>query len=216
MSEAASMGEPDIVFYHAAPSRSAIVHWMLEEIGCPYRLHLLNLAKGEQRQPAYLAVNPMGKVPAITYRGALVTEYAAICCYLADLFPQADLAPARDDPQRGPYLRWLFFGPDCLGQAVTDRLLKREPGPREALSYGDMESVLTTLTAALASGPWLLGSRFTAADIVTGSSLRWGMMMGAVPRSEAFAAYVERLEARPALQRATARDAALAAGKPLP
>ena len=107
-----------ITFYHAAPSRSSIVHWLLEEIGEPYELHQINFKKNEQKAPAYLAVNPLGKVPAISHDGVVITEAAAICCYLADAFPKANVPGRRGDRRRGPYLKWLFYGPSCLEPAI--------------------------------------------------------------------------------------------------
>jgi glutathione S-transferase len=204
---------PQLTLYHAAPSRSSIALWMLEEVGEPYDLHLLNLAKGENREPAYLAVNPMGKVPALRHGDAVVTEAAAICCYLADAFPEARLNVPVGDPRRGMYLKWLFFGPGCIEPAVTERAFPRnEPAPRSTLGFGDFDSVMEVLAGATAAAqPYLMGERFTAADVVVGSHLRWGMMFGLIPRRPEFAAYVDNLEKRPALERATARDAQLKA-----
>jgi glutathione S-transferase len=205
------MSDDVVTLYHAAPSRGSIVHWMLEEIGRPFRFHLLDLGKGQQKDPAYLAVNPMGKVPAIVHRGAVITEVAAICCYLADAFPEAGLVVSIGDPGRGPYLKWLFFGPGCLEPAMADRMFKREPAPARALGYGDYDTTLDVVTRAVAPGPYLLGDRFTAADVVIGSTLRWGLMVGAVPERPEIVAYTSRLAERPALQRVQAKDAELAA-----
>ncbi|HEX5033312.1 MAG TPA: glutathione S-transferase, partial [bacterium] len=119
-----------LTLYHAAPSRSSIVRWMLEELGEPYELHVLSLAKGEQRQPSHLAVNPMGKVPALRHGDVVVTEAAAICTYLADEFPDAGLNIPIGDPRRGPYLKWLFFAPGCIEPAMTDRAFPRAEQPR--------------------------------------------------------------------------------------
>lgn len=203
------MPDETITFYHAAPSRGSIVLWMLEEVGAPYRLELLDLNKGQQKEPAYVAVNPMGKVPAIVHRGVAITEVAAICCYLAESFPDAGLAPPIGDPLRGPYLRWLFFEPGCLEPAIIDRMLERPAGPPRALGYGDLDTMLEVVARAVTPGPFLLGEHFSTADVLVGSALRWGAMMGGVPQRQEFAAYVDRLTARPALQRALARDQAL-------
>lgn len=203
------MRDETITFYHAAPSRGSIVLWMLEEVGAAYRLELLDLNRGQQKEPAYLAVNPMGKVPAIVHRGVAITEVAAICCYLAESFPDAGLAPAIGDPLRGPYLRWLFFEPGCLEPAIIDRMLERPAGPPRALGYGDLDTTLEVVARAVTPGPFLLGERFSTADVLVGSALRWAAMMGGVPQRPEFAAYVERLTARPALRRALARDQAL-------
>jgi len=204
---------PQLTFYHAAPSRSSVVHWMLEEVGEPYEFHLLSLKKGENRQPAYLAVNPMGKVPALRHGDAIITEAAAICCYLADAFPQARLNMPVGDPRRGPYLKWLFFGPSCIEPAVLERSFPRkEPPPRSTLGFGDFEGVMDVLAkATAAANPYLMDEQFTAADVIIGSQLRFGMMFKLIPERPEFTAYVGRLNQRPALQRATAKDAKLQA-----
>lgn len=137
------MSDEPITFYHAAPSRGSIVHWMLEEVAAPYRIELLDLSKGAQKEPGYLAINPMGKVPTIAHRGVVITEVAAICCYLADTFPAAGFAPAIGEPQRGTYLRWLFFEPGAFEPAITDKMLERSPGRPGALSYGNFDTLWT-------------------------------------------------------------------------
>lgn len=207
------MAEPELVFYFAPRSRSGIVLWMLEELGAPYRMEVLSLKKGEQKSPAFLAVNPMGKVPAITHGGVAVTEAAAICCYLADAFPAAGLAPPIGDPQRGPYLRWLFFAPSCIEPAMNDKAFNRDPAPSSTIGYGDYETVMNTVAEVVSQGEYLLGDRFSAADVALGSTLRYGMMFGIIPNRPEFASYVGRLEARPALQRIKARDEELAAAQ---
>src|SRR4051794_7578347 len=197
----------DLVLYHAAPSRSSIVHWMLEEIGEPYDIHLLSLKREENRQPAYLGVNPMGKVPALKHGDAIITEAAAICLYLADAFPNAGLGVPIGDPRRGPFLKWLFFGPSVIEPAMMDRAFKRaEEAPRAALGYGDYDTVMDVVAKAVETGAYILGDRFTAADVVIGSGLRWGMMFKLIPERPEFLAYADRLTQRPALQRAEARD----------
>ncbi len=201
-----------LTLYHAAPSRSSIVRWMLEELGEPYELHVLSLAKGEQLQPDHLAVNPMGKVPALKHGDAVVTEAAAICTYLADEFPQARLNIPVGAPRRGPYLKWLFFGPSCIEPAMTDRAFPRQEQPRRGmLGYGDFDTVMDVVAKAVEPGPYLMGEQFTAADVIVGSTLRWGLMFGLLPKRPEFIAYVGRLEQRPALQRAVAADQKLAA-----
>jgi glutathione S-transferase len=199
---------PKITLYHAPNTRSSIVLNLLEEIGAPYDVKLLNMKAGEQRQPAYLAINPMGKVPAIVHDGALITEQVAIFLYLADLFQKAALAPSMGDPLRGPYLRWMVFYAACFEPAVGDRALKREPGPPSMMAYGDFDSVIDTIAGQLARGPWLLGDRFTAADVLWGSGLAWTTMFGLIPERPEIAPYVERFSARPAVARAKERDAA--------
>ena len=200
-----------LTLYHAAPSRSSTVLWMLEELGQPFEVVMLDLKKGEQREPAYLAINPMGKVPAVKHGDTIITESAAICTYLADEFPAAKLAPAIGDRARGTYLRWMFFHGSAFEPAVIDHALKREPGDRQMLPYGDYDSTMTVLARALAKGPYLLGETFSAADVQMGSSLRWTMTFGIVPQRPEFVRYVELLSKRPALIRAIARDEKLTA-----
>jgi glutathione S-transferase len=202
-----------LTLYHAVRSRSSIARWMLEELGDPYDIHLLNLQKGEHREPAYLAVNPMGKVPALRHGDAVITEAAAICCYLADEFPHARLNIPVGDPRRGPYLKWLFFGPSCIEPAVTERAFPRtDPVARSTLGFGDFDTVMNVVAQATAAArPYLLGEQFTAADVIVGSQLRWGMLFKLIPERPEFTAYVSSLSARPALQRATEMDAKLQA-----
>ncbi len=204
-------GEPDIVFYHAPQSRSIIVQWMLEELGQPFRLHLLNLKKNEHKQPDYLAINPMGKVPAITHKGVAITEAAAICCFLADTYPESGLAVPVGDPRRGPYLKWLFFSPSCLEPGIIDRMFSRPDVSPSSAGWGSFDATLDVITRAVAAGPYLLGAQFTAADVVIGSSLIWGTMVKVIPEWPEIAAYARRLQERPALQRVYARDAELVA-----
>jgi glutathione S-transferase len=201
-----------LTLYHAAPSRSSIVRWMLEEIGEPYEIQLLSLSRGDNRAPDYLAVNPMGKVPALRHGDAVITEAAAICAYLADEFPRAKLNVALGDARRGPYLKWLFFGPSCIEPAMMDRAFPRkEEARRAALGYGDFDTVIKVVTDAVARGPYILGEHFTAADVVIGSTLRFGMLFKLLPEQPEFTAYTGRLAQRPALQRAEAKDKELAA-----
>jgi glutathione S-transferase len=204
---------PQLTLYHAAPSRSSIVRWMLEELGEPYELQLLSLKRGDNRKPEYLALNPMGKVPTLKHGDVVISEVSAICTYLADEFPKAGLAMPVGDPRRGPYLKWLFFQPSCLEPAILDRAYPRkDPAPTTAAGYGDFERVVDVLTKAAGSAaPYLLGSQFTAADVVIGSGLRWGMMFKLLPETPEFKAYVARLSERPALKRATEKDAKLQA-----
>ncbi|MBK8176375.1 MAG: glutathione S-transferase family protein [Rhodospirillales bacterium] len=202
--------QDDLILYHISPSRSSIVLWMLEEIGQPYALRVLNMSRGENREPAYLSVNPMGKVPALVHHGAVITETAAICCYLAETFSAAGLEVPAGDPRRGAYLKWMFFMNSCLEPALLDRMLKRTDTPRQASGYGDFETLLSVLTGAIEPGPFLLGEAFSAPDVLIGSSLRWGRMIDAIPDRPEIAAYIARLEARPACRRAMERDRALA------
>ncbi len=203
----------ELTFFHAPQSRSAGVRILLEELGAPYRLHVLDLKAGEQRQPAYLAINPMGKVPALKDGDALITEQVAIYIYLADRFPQAGLAPAIGDPLRGPWLRWLAYYGSCFEPAVIDRSLQREPAARATSPYADYDTMLKTLTDQLARGPWLLGERFTSADVLWGTALDWTTQFKLVPELPLIRAYIDRVGVRPAVQRARAADAALVAAQ---
>ena len=204
---------PKLTLYHAAPSRSSIVHWMLEEVGEPYDIHPISFKKGENLRPEYLGVNPMGKVPALKHGDTVITEAAAICTYLADEFPQANLTVPVGDPGRGIYLKWLFFGPSCLEPAIAERAFpRREAPPRAALGFGDFDTVVNVLAKAVGSAsPHLMGERFTAADVVIGSGLRWGTMFKLLPERPEFAAYIAHLNKRPALKRATEKDMKLQA-----
>jgi len=200
-----------IVFFHAPQTRSGGTRLLLEELGAPHELRPVNMKAGEQRKPAFLAVNPMGKVPAILHRGELVTEQAAIFIYLADLFPQAGLTPGLNDRLRGPYLRWMAFYGSCFEPAVVDRALKREPGAPSMSPYGDYDTMLKTLTDQLGKGPYLLGERMTAADVLWGTALRWTTAFKLVPDLPVIKDYVARIGARPAVAKVRAADAALAA-----
>jgi len=202
---------PKLVLYHAAPSRSSIVHWMLEELGQPFELQMVSFKKGENRQPAFLAINPMGKVPALKHGDTVITEAAAICTYLADEFPQAGLNIPIGDPRRGTYLKWLFFGPSCVEPAIAERAFPRKEAPsRAALGFGDFDTVVDVLAKAAASAsPYLLGNKFTAADVIIGSGLRWGTMFKLLPERGEFKGYLATLAERPALRRATEKDAEL-------
>jgi glutathione S-transferase len=196
-----------LTLYHAAPSRSSVTHWMLEEIGEPYDIHLLSLSKGENLAPDYLAINPMGKVPALRHGDVVITEVAAICTYLADAFPKAKLNVPIGDPRRGIYLKWLFFGPSCLEPAVIDRAAPRKEEARRAmLGWANFETVTDVLAEAVKRGPFLMGDQFTAADVVIGSGLRWGTMFKLIPERKEFTDYIARFADRPALKRATAKD----------
>ena len=203
----------ELTFFHAPQTRSTGVRILLEELGAPYRLHLLDLKAGEQRQPAYLAINPMGKVPALKDGDALITEQVAIYIYLADRFPQAGLAPAIGDPLRGPWLRWIAYYGSCFEPALMDRAQKHEPASRSSSPYGDYDTMLKTLTDQLARGPWLLGDRFTSADVLWGTALDWTTQFKLVPELPLIRAYADRVGARPAVQRARAADAALVAAQ---
>ncbi|HEY4529533.1 MAG TPA: glutathione S-transferase family protein [Luteimonas sp.] len=206
-----SAAHDEIVFHTNPMSRGRIVRWMLEELGVDYR-PVVQAYGTSMKSPEYLAINPMGKVPALQHRGIVVTEAAAICTYLADAFPQAGLAPATDDPLRGPYLRWMFFGAGPVEAAVSAKALGQLPPPEKAgfVGYGSFEQTMDVLEQAAASAsPWLLGERFSAADVYLGSQVDFGLAFRSIPERPAFTAWAERLRAREAYQRAKAADDAL-------
>ena len=186
---------------------------LLEELGADYELKVLNLKTGEQRQAAYLAVNPMGKVPAIRHGDAIVTEQVAVYLYLADLYAEVGLAPAIGDPLRGPYLRWMAFYGSSYEPALMDRSMKRDPAPASTSPYGDFDTMFKTLTDQLGKGPYLLGERFSAVDVLWGTALRWTTLFGLVPDLPVTKAYIDRVMARPAVARATQIDAGLVAAQ---
>ncbi|QRN56047.1 glutathione S-transferase family protein [Dyella caseinilytica] len=200
-----------VIFFHAPQSRSGGTLALLEELDADYELHLLNLKQGEQRQSSYLAINPMGKVPAILHRDALVTEQPAVFLYMADLYPEARLAPSIGDPLRGPYVRWLVYYGSSFEPAIVDRSQKRAPVPPMTSPYGGWDDVMNTIHAQLAKGPYLLGERFTAADVLWGGALHWTTLFNLVPDTPDIRAYIERVITRPAMQRAAARDEAFVA-----
>jgi glutathione S-transferase len=192
----------ELVFYHNPASRGRIVHWMLEEVGVPYETKILSLEKREHKSPEYLAINPMGKIPAIVHNGTVVTESAAICAYLADAFPKAGLAPPIGDPARGTYYRWLFFAAGCIEPALVDKMFARPPVEREGtLGYGTYESTVATIEKAITPGPWILGERFSAADVYVGSEIGWGLYTKSLEPRPAFQQYFERCNQRPANRR---------------
>jgi glutathione S-transferase len=200
----------DLVLYTNPMSRGRIARWMLEETGEPYRVEVIDYAT-TMKAPEYLAINPMGKVPALRHGDVVVTETAAICAYLADAFPQAQLAPPPGDRLRGPYYRWLFFTAGPVEAAVSNKALGfAVPPERERMiGYGRIETVMDTLEAAMSRGNFLVGDRFSAADLYVGSQLGFGMMFGTIEKRPSFAQYWQQLSARPAYVRAKERDDAL-------
>lgn len=205
-----------ITLYHCPYTRSTGALTLLEELGADYQLHVMNMKLGEQRKPEFLAINPMGKVPTILHGKSVVTEQVSVYLYLADLYPEARLAPPLGDPLRGPYLRWMVFYGSCFEPAVVDRVQKREPIPEQRSPYGDFDSVMNTLAGQLKDGPWLLGEQFTAADVLWGSALNWTTQFGLIPEVPSIKAYIARFIERPAYQRALAKDAELAAAQAAP
>ncbi|MEA3017437.1 MAG: glutathione S-transferase [Sphingomonadales bacterium] len=199
-----------LTFYTNPMSRGRIVRWMLEEVGEPYETVLLDYASS-MKGADYLAINPMGKVPAVRHGETVVTETAAICAYLADMFPDKGLAPPSGNPRRGPYYRWLFFAAGPVEAAVTGKSLGLLAPPDKApmAGYGTFEQVMDTLEQAVKDCNYLCGDQFTAADVYVGSQIGWGMMFGNIDRRPAFADYVGRLQARPAAIRAREIDDAL-------
>ena len=193
-----------IIFYHNPRSRASMVHWMLEEVGADYDLRPIDFEKGDNRTPEFLSVNPMGKIPTIVDRGTVITETAAIIAYLADRFPDAGLAPAPGTPERGTYYRWLFFGAGCIEPAMLDKMFQRPDVERKgAIGYGSYDDTVDTIEKALQPGPYLLGDKFSAADVYIASELGWGGMFGA-PRlgdNPVIRAYVDRCTARAAYKR---------------
>lgn len=203
----------NLTLHHCPNSRSTGVLALLEELNAPYELHVMNMKKKENREPAYLAINPMGKVPAIVHEGALVTEQVAIYTYLADVFSEAKLAPPLGDPLRGPYLRWMAFYGSCFEPALIDRWLKREVPDQATTGYGSFDDVFNTLLAQLAKGPYLLGEQFTALDVLWGTALGWMDMFELLPKRSEIGEYVKRVHSRPAIVAAQAKDQALAAAQ---
>lgn len=202
---------PRVTFFHAPQTRSGATRALLEELGVEFDMHVLSLKAGDTRKPEYLAVNPMGKVPAIRHGDALITEQPAVMMYLADLYPAAKLAPPIGDPLRGPYLRWMVFYGSCFEPAVVDKSMKREPAPPSSSPYGDFDTMLGTLVYQLGRGAYLLGETFSAADVLYGTALNWMVQFGLVPELPLIRAYIDRVSSRPAMQRAAAADTALAA-----
>jgi glutathione S-transferase len=209
-SEAATMPTTQrITLFHSPQTRSSGALALLEELRAPYELHVLNMKASENRQSAYLAINPMGKVPAIRHGDALITEQVAIGIYLGDLFPEAGMTPAIGDALRGPYLRWYVFYAACFEPALVDKAMKREPGSVAMSPYGDFDSTLNTLVAQLSKGPWLLGEKFTCADVLWGSALTWMTGFGLVEALPPIKAYVDRWNTRPSVKAVAKIDADL-------
>jgi glutathione S-transferase len=201
----------ELVFYTNPMSRGRIARWMLEEVGTPYRTEILQW--GANKSPAFLAVNPMGKVPTIVHRGTVVTEGAAICAYLADAFPQAGLAPPPGE--RAHYYRWLFFAAGPVEAAVTDKSLgvKIPDGREMMVGYGSFEKTIEVLEGAVSKSDYVAGDRFTAADVYFGSQIGWGMQFGLIEKKPAFEAYWARISERPAAVRAREIDDGLIAAQ---
>ena len=204
-----------LILYTNPMSRGRIVRWMLEEVGQPYRTEIHDYDSG-MKGPAYLAVNPMGKVPAIKHGDTVVTEGAAICAYLADAFPDTGLAPALAD--RGDYYRWLFFAAGPIEAAVTAKSLGFEPKPEQQrmAGFGSLGHAIDALETAVTGREFIAGGKFSAADVYVGSQIGWGMQFGSIEKRPAFEAYWNGLKNRPAAARAREIDDALLPAQPQP
>jgi glutathione S-transferase len=195
-----------ITFFHSPRSRSTGTAILLQELHADYRPRLLSIKQGQTRQAEYLAINPMGKVPAILHGNTLVTEQGAVFIYLSDLYPEAGLTPPLGDPQRGAWLRWLVFYGSSFEPAIADRAQQHVP-PQSMSPYGDFDTMLGTLVQQLESGPYLLGERLSSADILWGTALKWTIGFGVVPELPVLQEYVERIAARPSVARVAELEA---------
>jgi glutathione S-transferase len=197
-----------LIFYTNPMSRGQIARWMLEEVGQPYEQVLLDYGT-TMKASEYLAINPMGKVPAIKHGDAVVTETAAICAYLADAFPEAGLAP--DPTDRAEYYRWMFFAAGPLESAVTNKSLGFELAPAKSMmaGYGGFDAAMDGLEAAVTGKRYITNDRFSAADVYVGAQINWGLMFGTIEKRPAFQAYWDGLKERPAFLRAKQIDKAL-------
>jgi glutathione S-transferase len=205
----------EVIAYHAVPSRGMIVHWMLEEVGEPYDLRVLDLDADEHKTPEYLAINPMGKVPALRHGDQVVTETAAICAYLAEAFPSAGLNVPVGSALRGEYLRWMFFAPVTAESAILWATLGDLTSAVDYEPFARIDAVTATLRSAVRGRRFIVGDHFSAADVMLGSTLMWGMrLMQVIPEHPELVAYWEGLEDRPAWQRAQAADEQIAAEQP--
>lgn len=198
----------DLIFYTNPMSRGRVARWMLEEVGAPYEAVVLDYGT-TMKGPDYLAINPMGKVPAIVHNGRAVTEGAAIVAYLAEAFPEAGLAPTA--AERANYYRWMFFAAGPLEAVTADKALGVAPtaDQQRMVGYGSLDHVVDALEGAVKANPYIAGDRFTAADVFVGSHIAWGMQFGTLPQRDAFDAYVARIMGREAAARAREIDDAL-------
>jgi glutathione S-transferase len=208
------MSDTSLVLHHHPFTRAATTIWMLEEVGQPYSLRYVDVRSGEQRQPAFRAINPMGKIPVLVDGETVVTESAAIGLYLADRYASGRLAPPIDSPLRGPYLRWSLFAPSVIEPACMAKSSDWKVAVGQA-GFGDYDSVLAAIEVAIGDGPYLLGDQFSMADITFGATLRFMLRFGMIEARSSFTQYVERLSARPACQSADAKNAAIIAERGL-
>ncbi|MEM6413329.1 MAG: glutathione S-transferase family protein [Pseudomonadota bacterium] len=194
--------ESDAVLYHDPQSRGLTTLWMNEELRSPCTIELVDLQKGEQKKPNFLSINPMGKVPALVHGDVIVTEAAAICAYLADAFPGPGMAPALNDRQRGTYFRWMFFAPSCVDPMMIDKARGGETADPARAGHGRAEDVITALRSAVTDKTYILGDQFSAADVVIGTTIKFGIMTKHIPEDPILQAYVDRLNERPAARKA--------------
>ncbi|MEL7486739.1 MAG: glutathione S-transferase family protein [Pseudomonadota bacterium] len=192
------------VLYHCPQTRGATAYWMNIELGGPCIVEIVDIKKNAQKSPAHLAINPMGKIPALAHRGETTTETAAICAYLADAFAEKGLAPTLDDPKRGAYYRWMFFAPSCIEPAMLDTFSGVTRENPASVGHGLVPDVLKAIDLALERGPYLLGEQFTAADVVFGSTLNFAVMFGAFDEKPSYKTYLDRLKSRDGFQKAMA------------
>ncbi|MGN5352749.1 glutathione S-transferase family protein [Ralstonia sp. L16] len=199
-----------LILYHSPRSRSRGMRMLLEELGADYEVHAFDLTTGQHKTPEFLAMNPLGKVPTLRHGDVVVTEQVAVYLYAAELYPEAGLSPSVGDPLRGAYLRWMAFYGSCFEPAVVDHSMGRPPAAYSTSPYGDFDTVIAAINAQLAKGPYFLGERFTAADVLWGAALDWITMFKLMPETPVVRAYIDRILARPAVKRARAADLALA------
>ncbi|MEX2366731.1 MAG: glutathione S-transferase family protein [Pseudohongiellaceae bacterium] len=204
------MSKDNIVLYHSPQTRGTGIWYLLEELGVPYDLKVVDIKKGENREPEFLAINPLGKFPTLVHNGTVVTEQVACYLYLADLFPEKGLAPGLNDPKRGAYLRWMTYEGSSFEPAVVDRALQREPGDPSIMTYSSFEQMQNTLFVQIAKAPYLLGEQPYAVDFFWGMTLRWCRQFGLVNTTPIVDDYIERIASRPAFIRTVERDQALA------
>lgn len=202
----------DLVFFHAPNTRSTGILTLLDELSAEYQLQVLNFKTADQRKPEYLVINRLGKVPAIKHGQAVITEQSALYLYLTDLYPEAGLAPVIGDPLRGPYLRWIVFYSSCFEPAIVDRAQKRDPAPRGMSPYGDFDSTFEAVVEQLSQGDFILGDKFSAADVLWGTALGWISKFQLIPTLPVIQQYIDRVNSRPSFARARAKDLELLAG----
>ncbi len=204
------MNKDTILLYHAPQTRGTGIWYLLEELGVPYEMKILNLKKGENHEPEFLAINPLGKFPTLVHNGMVITEQVACYLYLADLFPEKGLAPGLNDPKRGAYLRWMAYQGSSFEPAVVDRALEREPGDPSIMPYRSFEQMQSTLFDQIAKAPYLLGDKPYAVDFFWGMTLKWCRQFGMVDTNPAVDAYIERIISRPAYVKVEKQDQKLA------